>query len=208
MLDRLIDRATGVSRVATWLGGAALMLAALVVSFDVLARKFAGWSMAGSDELSGYIFAAATSWAFAYAVLQRANVRIDGLYLLAPVPLRAAMDMAALLALAAYVALLLHSGWILWLDNYSYGSRSITPWRTPLALPQAFWLVGWAWMAAVLALVLLRCLKALAAGDLAGVVAVAGVRTVQEEVEEGVAQAQEELALERQLRAEAEAGGR
>lgn len=200
MLDGLIRGAARVSQAAAWVGGGALMLAALVVSFDVLARKLAGWSMAGSDELSGYVFAAATSWAFAYAALQRANVRIDGLYLLAPVPLRAAMDVAALLALGAYVALLLHSGWLLWLDNYAYGSRSITPWRTPLALPQAFWLIGWTWLAVVLALVLLRCLRALAAGDLAGVVAVAGVRTVDEEVEEGVAQAKVELAHGRGLR--------
>ena len=206
MLDRLIVQASRASRLAAWLGGAALMLAAFVVSFDVLARKFAGWSMAGSDELSGYVFAVATSWAFGYAVLQRANVRIDGLYLLAPTPLRAAMDIAALAALAVYVALLLQSGWVLWLDSYSYGSRSITPWRTPLAVPQALWLIGWAWTAVVLALVLLRCMQALAVGDLAGVVAVAGVRTIEEEVEEGVAQAQEEVAHGRQLKAEA--GGR
>lgn len=201
MLDAALRHVARISRVAAWAGGAALMVAAFIVTFDVLARKLAGWSMAGADELSGYVFAAATSWSFAYALLQRANVRIDGLYLLAPTPLRAAMDLAALLALAAYVATLLQSAWILWLDNYEYGARSITPWRTPLALPQAFWLIGWAWFGLALVLVLARCLQAAAKGDLAGVTAAAGVRTVAEEVEAELAHAEEEVALERQLRA-------
>lgn len=201
MLDNLIARATRVSRVATWAGGAAMMIAAFIVTFEVLSRKFANWSMAGADELSGYIFAVATAWAFADAMLKRANVRIDGIYLLAPTSLRAVMDVVALLALGLYVASMLHSGWILLLDNYMFDSRSITSWRTPLAIPQAFWLAGWAWLAIVLVLVLARCVEALARGRLDEVVAVAGVRTMEEEVAEGLAQAEEEVAHERELRA-------
>lgn len=201
MLDKAIAAAGSVSRFAAWIGGASLMVAALVVTVDVLARKFVGWSMAGADELSGYVFAAATSWTFGYALLQRANVRIDGLYLLAPTPLRAAMDIAALLALSLYCGALLRSGWVLWLDSYEYGARSITPWRTPLALPQAFWLAGWVWLGVVLALLLARCAKALLKGDLADVVAVAGVRTMKEEIDAEIAHAEEEVAHGRGLRA-------
>jgi len=178
-----------------------MMIAALVVTFDVLTRKLANWSMAGADELSGYIFAAATSWSLAYAMLQRANVRIDGIYLLAPVSLRAVMDIVALLALGVYVACLLQSAWVLWLDNYAYGSRSITSWRTLLAVPQAFWLAGWVWFALIMLLILGRCLQAVAAGRLADVVAVAGVRTMEEEIAAEVAHAAEEVAHERELRA-------
>lgn len=204
MIDKLITQAAHVSRGAAWVGGAAMMLAALIVTFDVLSRKFVNWSMAGADELSGYIFAVATAWSFAYAMLQRANVRIDGIYLLAPVPLRAVMDIVALLALGVYVAGMLHSGWILWYDNYTYGSRSITSWRTLLAIPQAFWLAGWAWLALTLILVLARCIQGLARGRLDEVVAVAGVRTLEEEVAEEVAHAEEEVAHERELRSRSE----
>jgi len=204
MLDNLLVQANRMSRAAAWAGGAAMMLAAFVVTFEVLSRKFANRSMAGADELSGYIFAVATAWSFAYAMLQRANVRIDGIYLLAPTSLRAIMDIGALLALGLYVAAMLHSGWILWLDNYMFDSRSITSWRTPLAIPQAFWLAGWAWLAVVLLLVLARCIQALAGGRLADVVAVAGVRTMEEEVREEVAHAAEEIAHERELRGRSE----
>jgi len=203
MLDRFIVQAGRVSRLAVWVGGAAMMLSAFVVTFDVLARKLANWSLQGADELSGYIFAFATAWAFAFALLERANVRIDGFYLVAPVPLKATMDIAALLALGAYVACMLNSGWVLWLDSYEYGARSVTPWRTPLALPQGAWLIGWVWFGLVLLLVLLRALAALARRDLAGVVQVAGVRTMDEEVRSEIAQAEAELAHERRLHARA-----
>ena len=200
MLDKLLVQARRISHVIAWLGGALLLAAALVVTVEVLARKFFGWSMQGADELSGYAFAIGCSWAFGLAVLQRANVRIDGLYLLAPVPLRAVMDITALAMRALYVAAMLSSGWVLWADSVNFNSRSITPWRTPLAIPQGLWLAGWAWMATVLVLLLLRCGQALLKGSLADVVEVAGVRTMAEEVKDELATAAEEVAHERELR--------
>jgi TRAP-type C4-dicarboxylate transport system permease small subunit len=201
MLEKLTGHVASVSRWAAWAGGAAMMAAAFIVTVDVLLRKFAGLTMSGADELSGYIFAIATAWTFSYAILERANVRIDGLYLLAPTPLRAVMDIAALAALGIFVAAMLHSGWVLWLDNFEYDSRSITPWRTRLWIPQTLWMIGWAWMALTLALLLVRCLLATAKGDLPGVVAIAGVRSADEEVREEIAHAKEELEHERALRA-------
>lgn len=194
MLDKLIGGATRASRVATWVGGAAMMITALIVTFDVLARKLANYSLEGADELSGYAFAVATSWALAYGMLQRANVRIDGIYLAMPVWVRAFMDVAALVALAIYLAALLRSGWILFEDSWTFDSRSISSWRTKLAIPQGLWLLGWLWFAIVLGLVLLRCCIAALRGRPAEVVAVAGVLTLQEEVEAELKHAAEEVA--------------
>lgn len=197
MLDKMIDGATRASRVATWLGGAVMLVTALIVTFDVLARKLANYSLEGADELSGYAFAIATSWALAYGMLQRANVRIDGLYLATPVLVRAFMDLVALVALGIYLAALLRSGWILFEDSWTFDSRSISSWRTRLAIPQGLWLLGWLWFAIVLALVLLRCCIAASRGRPAEVVAVAGVLTLQEEVAAEVKHAAEEVAQER-----------
>jgi TRAP-type C4-dicarboxylate transport system permease small subunit len=197
MFDRLLGGLTRISRLATWVGGAVMMITAVIVTFDVLARKFAGFSLEGADELSGYAFAVATSWALAYGLLQRANVRIDGLYLAAPVPLRAFMDIVALVTLGIYLVALLYSGWILWSDSYQFDSRSITAWRTKLAIPQGLWLLGWLWLTAVLAVVLLRCFIAVLQGRPNEVVAVAGVLTMEEEVAAEVRHAAEEVAHER-----------
>ena len=51
-----------ISRVAVWIGGGSLLLAAVMVTVDVLCRRFLGITMSGSDEYSGYIFAASTTW--------------------------------------------------------------------------------------------------------------------------------------------------
>jgi TRAP-type C4-dicarboxylate transport system permease small subunit len=200
MLDRLIGGATRASRWAAWAGGALMLITAVIVTFDVVVRKVAGFSLEGADELSGYTFAISTAWAFAFGLLLRSNVRIDGLYLMTPVPLRAALDIVALLALGLYVACLLYSSWFMWLDSYLYDARAITSWRTPLAWPQAAWLVGWLWFATVLVLLLARCVKAVLQKRPGDVVALAGLRTMEEEVREEVAHATDEVAHERQQR--------
>ena len=68
------------SQVAVWVGGAALMLSAIMVTLDVIARKIFSITISGSDEISGYVFAAATTWAYSYCLLTRSNIRIDALY--------------------------------------------------------------------------------------------------------------------------------
>lgn len=200
MLDRLLGGAQKVSRAATWVGGALMMATAFVVTFDVFVRKVAGFSLEGADELSGYAFAISTAWAFALTQLQRANVRIDGIYLLAPTGLRAILDIVALLAIGLFLACLLWSGWIMLVDSYTFDARAITSWRTPLTYPQAAWLLGWLWFGVVLVLVFLRCLQGLLQGRPQDVVAVAGVRTLDEEVRAEISHAAEEVAHEREHR--------
>lgn len=198
MLDRLLARAHALSRAAAWIGGAMMMATAFVVTFDVVVRKVAGFSLEGADELSGYAFAISTSWAYALGLLQRANVRIDGIYLLAPTRLRAMLDFVALAALSLFLACLLWSGWYMWLDSYQYDAHSITSWRTPLAYPQAAWLLGWLWFAVVILLVFLRCVQAAIQGRPEDIVAIAGVRTLQEEIDAEIRHASDEVAHERQ----------
>ncbi|NJO21622.1 MAG: TRAP transporter small permease [Sphingomonadales bacterium] len=198
MLDKLLGGAHALSRAATWIGGAMMMATAFAVTFDVVVRKVAGFSLEGADELSGYAFAISTAWAFSLGLLQRANVRIDGIYLLAPTGIRAVLDFVALAALSLFLACLLWSGWYMWLDSYQYDARSITSWRTPLAYPQAAWLLGWLWFAVVVVLVFLRCLQAAIQGRLEDVVAVAGVRTLQEEVDAEIRHASDKVLHERQ----------
>ena len=77
MFAMIHHRLEQISRFAVWVGGAALMAAAFMVTVDVLFRKFVGITMSGSDEYSGYVFAASTTWAYSYCLLHRSNVRID-----------------------------------------------------------------------------------------------------------------------------------
>ena len=64
---------------AVWVGGFMLMLTAIMVTADVLSRKIFNVTMSGADEISGYVFGAATTWAYGYCLLHRSHIRIDAL---------------------------------------------------------------------------------------------------------------------------------
>ena len=82
------------------------MLSAIMVTLDVLSRKLIGFTISGSDEISGYVFAAGTAWAYSYCLLTRSNIRIDALYNLLPVPVRAVLDVLGLALLLFFMAYL------------------------------------------------------------------------------------------------------
>lgn len=189
MLDRLLEKTHRLSRVAVWVAGALLIFAAVMVSVDVILRKLFSISMAGADEITGYIFAIGTAWAFTFTLLERANVRIDALHQLFPRLVRAVMDVVAVLVMGGFMffvtkgAYSVFHGSLGWpFGDTDYWSVSITPLQTPLALPQGLWLIGLAFFLFALALVSIRAVVALAQGDLAAVSRVAGPRTHQEEV--------------------------
>ena len=61
MFDKIHGGLFGISRVATWLAGGALLLSAIMVTLDVIARKLFSITISGSDEISGYVFEAGTT---------------------------------------------------------------------------------------------------------------------------------------------------
>lgn len=191
MLDRLLQMMEKISKISVWIAGGFLIFAAVMVTVDVLARKIFSVSMGGADEITGYIFAAGTAWAFSLALLERSNVRIDALYQVLPRRVRALLDILGLLVLGGFMAILTKAAYSVFYGSLGwpfgetdFWSVSITPLLTPLAIPQGLWLLGLLMFMVTLLLVLLRSLQAFVTGDMAGVIRVAGPRTAQEEVEE------------------------
>jgi TRAP-type C4-dicarboxylate transport system permease small subunit len=181
VLGRLLRSAESLSLGAVWFGGALTLASVFLIGFDVIARKFFGFTTGGADELSGYAFAISTSWALAFVVLQRGNVRVDVLYQLLPVRLAALLDWISLVALAVFMVILTwHASFVAetsWVQN----SAANTPLGTPLWVPQGLWVIGLAWMCLVLTLMLIRASVALVSGDLATITALCGVRSSEEE---------------------------
>ena len=104
---------TGVRRFARWglwFGGALILLAAILIGIDVLMRKFLDRSIGGADEHAGYSLAVGTAWGLAATLLDRAHIRIDSLYVLFPQKLRLALDIAALILLVGFFALVAWHG--------------------------------------------------------------------------------------------------
>lgn len=186
-LGALYRRAESLSHGAIWFGGTLTLASVLLICFDVITRKFFSFTIGGADELSGYAFAISTSWALAFATLQRANVRVDVIYQKLPVRVSAVLDWISLVALGVFIAYLTYYAWGVAATSWVQNSASNTPLGTPLWIPQSLWMLGLVWMCIVLALMLLRASVALVTGDLGTVKEVCGVRSSVEEAEEEAA---------------------
>ncbi len=143
MFDKTLKSAERVSRWLVWIGGTLILGSAILVTIEVFLRKFLNVSLGGADEISGYAFGVATSLGFAYALFERAHIRVDALYVFLPRTLRRLADLVGLALLIGFAGVIAWMAWGLVADTLDNGSRSITPMRTPLAIPQIPWLIGW-----------------------------------------------------------------
>ena len=137
MFETLYKWANRIALLAAWAGGAMMIFASVMVTFDVLIRKIFNTTLGGADEISGYLFAIATSWALPYALLHRANVRIDALYVHMTQVARSVLDLVGASLLALFAIMLTWRGLALVADSYAIGARSVTPLHVPLPLPQS-----------------------------------------------------------------------
>jgi len=190
LLDRALRAADWLSLRAVWAGGVLLLAAALTVSVDVVARKVFTVSLGGADELSGYAFAIGSSWAFAFALLRRANVRVDALYQHLPAKACAVLDILALVALGVFVSYLARYGWEVLATSWSLSAQSNSALKVPMWIPQSLWVAGLALFLVTLALLLARALKALFTGDWAKIHELLGARSIKEEADDEAAYAQ------------------
>ena len=183
-VERLLRRANALSLGAAWFGGAITLASVLLICFDVLVRKFFGFTTGGADELSGYAFAIRTSWSLAFVVLHRGNVRVDALYQLLPVRVSAVLDWLSLVALGVFMVFLTYYASFVVDTSWTQSSAANTPLATPLWIPQGLWFLGLVWMCLVLALMLVRASVALVTGDIPTIKGLCGVRSAEEEAEE------------------------
>lgn len=184
MLDKLLAAARRGATGAALAGGTLVLAAAGLVSVDVVLRKLGNVTLGGADELSGYALAIGSTWAFAFVMLERGNVRIDALYQYLPRLWAALCDLLAVAALLGFASLVAWHGFGVLSGSWSLSARSNSALSVPLALPQALWWIGYAWFVLCGALLLLRSLAAFAARDWSAVRRLAGARSVQEDADE------------------------
>ena len=120
-LDRLSRR---VCVAGLWFGGALVLIAAVVIGIDVLMRKFLASSIGGADEIAGYALAIGTVWGLGAALIDRAHIRIDSLYVNFPIGLRVALDLAGLALFVGFFAMIAWHGWGVVEQSWVAGSRS------------------------------------------------------------------------------------
>lgn len=178
------------ARFGAWFAGALLFGAAGMIGVEVLLRRFWNVSIPGTDELAGFAMAIGISWGLAFTLLRRAHVRIDSLYVLLPVPIRAILDVFGLLALMGFTSMVTWYGWSgVFGRSFEVGARSLSRLEMPLWIPQALWGTGLVLFLLCALLLLVRSLWALGRGRFDRVQQLIGSRSVLEETAEEVGDA-------------------
>lgn len=179
-LDRILDAASSLSRVAAWVCGALLLGAAGWVGVEVLVRKLFGISTQGSTEISGYVLAVCTAWSLSYTLLRKGHVRVDVVAARLPQKGRAALHLLALLVLAVFSLPLAYFGWGVAWASFAHGTTANTALRTPLWIPQGVWMAGLVLFAVVVVLLTIKTIGLMLRGDYVNVEKVAGLPGGQE----------------------------
>ena len=185
-MQAVMRGARRLARWGLWFGGALVLLAAILIGIDVVLRKLLNASIGGADELAGYALAIGTAWSLAAALLDRAHIRIDSLYVLLPNRLRLALDFAGLAVFTAFFGLIAWHGSSMVMQSWTSGSRSQSALQTPTVIPQAIWIFGLAVFVAIGALLFVHALILLGHGRVAEATGAISTRSAEEEVAEEI----------------------
>ena len=185
-LDLLIEWGRRISRYGAWFGGILILLAALAVSLDVVIRELFTLPVGGTDELSGFALAISSAFAFSYALLERAHVRIDSLYTTLPSRFRAFLDILGLAVFSLFMTLVAWQALGVFTESMRNKTVTLSAFAWPLRFPQALWVLGLFWFVVVAGLLLLRSILTLIKGDWITVQQQIGSKSVQEELKEEI----------------------
>ncbi|MBS0518259.1 MAG: TRAP transporter small permease [Proteobacteria bacterium] len=174
------------AQMGLWFGGALVLLAAVLIGIDVVMRKFLDRSIGGADELAGYALAIGTTWSLGAALLDRAHIRIDSLYVHFPQKIRLLLDVVAVVLLVGFFGLILWHGLGVVGQSWTSDSRSQSALETPVIIPQILWIAGLLAFVLVGVALLIEALRLAVSGDLQGMAKLISTRSAEEEVEDEV----------------------
>jgi TRAP-type C4-dicarboxylate transport system permease small subunit len=187
-MDRLVERARTVSRYGVWFGGFLIVLAAVIIGIEVVIRKAFNVTIGGADELSGFALAIGSAWAFGFALLDRAHVRIDSVYTFLPARIRAPLDILGLIVFALFMGLFAWQALDVLVNSVAMNTRTMTILETPVMYPQFLWVLGLFSFVLIAALLLVRAVVTFVLHGALAVQKQIGSKTVQEEVDEELRQ--------------------
>jgi TRAP-type mannitol/chloroaromatic compound transport system permease small subunit len=179
-LQRVLDR---LCEQLVVFGGWLLVASAIFVSMDVIARKVFLISLEGANEMSSYVVAITSAWAFSYALIECAHIRIDAVYSHLSERGRALTDVLSAATLAAFAALLVWFSFRLLEFAWVNDTRANTPLRTPMWVPLLLWYFGLVLFLFLSVVSTVRAAAAWRAGDFATVRRIAGMTASEAEVE-------------------------
>jgi TRAP-type C4-dicarboxylate transport system permease small subunit len=178
---------TAIARLGEVMGDAAgwvYLLCALLITFDVVGRKFLGFSSQGTTEITGYMLGFGMTWGLTHALATKAHIRVDVLVMHLPLWLRVYLHALALALLAVVGFFFAWRGWAVVIESWEFGAKDTSALSIPLIVPQGLWAIGLTAFFALTATMLLEVLLLLMHGRKDGVDRLLGPRSVAEETEE------------------------
>jgi len=156
----MIERLKRSSEFFLYICGILLLASVLLISTEVVMRKFFLISFGGADELSGYALGICISWSLAYVLFEKMHIRIDIVYAKVSRNLQKLLDVLAGIFTLAFTGLLVYFSSIVVYTSFIKNSTANTPFGTPLWIPQSIWFLGFCFFFVV---VLILCLKSIIA---------------------------------------------
>lgn len=181
--NRMIDAlARLMNRCAGWM----FILCAFFITFDVLARKFLGFSSQSTTELSGYMLGVGIAWGLSGALEARTHVRIDILIQKVPPRIRGYLHWLALATLAVFAGFLVYGAWHTTMESWDFKATDNSLLKTPLIIPQGLWLIGTGVFGVMAVLRVLEVALLLPRGDIDAIEHLTGPRSYIEEADEAL----------------------
>jgi TRAP-type C4-dicarboxylate transport system permease small subunit len=186
VLTRLRHPLERLSRLMGCAAGWVFVACAFFVTFDVISRKFAGFSTRSTTEITGYMLAFGLTWGMAHALATRSHIRVDMLLSRMPLRLRAYMHAVALVFLGTMLFFFLWRGWAVVFESWEFGARDTSALSISLIVPQSLWAVGITVFFALTVVLLLEVVVSLASGRADAVDRLLGSRTLAEATAEAL----------------------
>lgn len=141
-MKKLLRTTRTIAQIGSWFGGVLILASALIVTTDVLLRKFLNVTLGGADLMAGFCLAMASAWGFAFAFLNRGHIRIDTFYVRMPSRLQVAADVLGVLLMIAFFGLVTWFAIGVTEQSIALGSRTMSTLQLPVAIPQIIWVAG------------------------------------------------------------------
>lgn len=122
--------------------GYVLLFLAVILSFEIVARKLFAISIQGVDDFGGYVLAVCTSIGVCYALVTKGHTRVDMLVTRLSGKWRAFFNMLAMVAMGGLAVFATWRCANVLMESIEFNSVATNPMQTPMWQPQSVWLAG------------------------------------------------------------------
>lgn len=156
----MIEKLKKSSEYLVYVCGILLLASVLLISIEVVLRKFFLISFGGTDELSGYTLGICMSWSLAYVLFEKMHIRIDIIYNKVSEKLQNLFDVISMIFTLSFIGLLVYFSSSVFYTSFIKNSTANTPLGTPLWIPQMIWVFGYLFFFIVVAILFFKSLRA------------------------------------------------